>query len=207
MLHQGQHRRTGLVSRTIARGRDAPACPHRPCFGARVVPPHWPSWSLSPGGGAAAAGPGSFCCGHGFHAGPQLPQGTALRGGAGRGAGPLGMKWGRSALRLTRSCRARGSLTLESSRRRLPSPWVVTRAARRSPTPRGPTGRSVGSGQYEPGGPAGRCGAGGCRGAAAGHPELLLGRRRGPGEPVMAGRPGGLRVAAGRPDRRPGSAG
>lgn len=171
-----------------------------------MVLSHWPPWSPSPRGGAAqgqvrsAAAP-AFARDHNSH--------KASRSGAGpgEGAGPPGVRWGRSALRLTRSCRALGPLTLESRGRRHRSLWVVVRATRRSPVRRGPAGRGAESGQHEPGGPAGRRGAGDGRCAASGHPEPSPGRRRGPGEPEMAGRPGGLRVAAGRPDRRLGSAG
>lgn len=138
---------------------------------------------------------------HNSHKATRSGRGLA-RGGA------SGMSWGRAALRLPHS-QLPGARTsdLESRRRQEPSLWVVARAARPSPTPRGPAGRGAGSGQHEPGGPAGRHGAGDGRGAAAGHPEPPPRRRRGPGESAMAGRPGGPRVAAGRSDRRPGSAG
>lgn len=154
----------------------------------------------------SSEGPGSLRCGPGFRAGPQLPQGPALGGRGRRGAGLPGTRLGRSALRLTRSCWTRGPLTLESPCCRHRSPWVVSRASRCSPARRGPAGRGAGSGQHEPGGPAGRRGAGDGRCAAAGHPESSPERRRGPGEPVTAGRPGGLKAAAGRPDSRQGSA-
>lgn len=149
---------------------------------------------------------------------PRPPLGTTTptrpraRGVAGRGACPyegrgLGDKLG--ALGASPHSQLPGARTsdLESRRRREPSLWVVARAARPSPAPRGPAGRGAASGQHEPGGPAGRQRAGDGRGAPAGHPEPPPGRRRGPGESAMARRPGGLRVAAGRSDRRPESPG